>query len=68
MKHYFSVTVSTYVDFPFEEGLMDDGKINKNHLMYVAQAKLDENPDQLKSSRMIYHDMKVVEDGKETIL
>jgi hypothetical protein len=49
MKKYFQVDVMTVVEIPFEEGLMNDGQINKNHLMYVAQSILEKNPDRLLS-------------------
>ncbi len=35
----FTVKASVLIEIPFEEGLLD-GKINKNHLMYIAAHEL----------------------------
>ncbi len=41
-KPYFRVTISTTVEIPHEEGFLDDGKLNLNHLMYLGQKKFEE--------------------------
>jgi hypothetical protein len=43
-KPHFRVTVSTSVEIPHEEGFLDNGELNRNHLMYLAQARFEKTP------------------------
>lgn len=54
IERRFITKASTSVTTPFEEGLMSDGKVSSNHLMYIAQKKIDDDPDSLKSYLLTY--------------
>ena len=51
MKKYFWVKATAYVTIPVAEALLD-GRINRNHLMFVAQAKLDQQG--IDTSTLVY--------------
>ena len=58
---YFLVSISTNVAIPYEEGLLQ-GKINRNHLMYMAQKKAQDG-GMLKGHQMIYQSVYIDSDG-----
>lgn len=50
---HFRVKLEIFVDIPYAEGVMFDGSINRNHLMYLAQKKVMDE-ERLVPHKMIY--------------
>lgn len=63
MKRFY-IKIYTGVSLPYEESLLD-GKVNKTHLMYLAQAEIDKLPP-MESHSMAYEFI-IQEGGKEDI-